>query len=62
MQYTVQTDYPTPIIVNQQWQSVDTSSTSNEQKTDNATTQRFRQGDKVYLHWIPENAIVLPAD
>ncbi len=62
VQYTVQTDYPTPIIVNQQWQSVDTSSTSNEQKTDNATTQRFRQGDKVYLHWIPENAIVLPAD
>ncbi len=62
VQYTVKTDYPTPIIVNRQWQGVDTPSNSNEQKTDNSTTQRFQQGDRVYLHWIPENAIVLPAD
>ncbi len=62
VQYTVKTDYPTPIIVNRQWQGVDTSSTSNEQRTANSKSQRFQQDDKVYLHWIPENAIVLPAD
>ena len=62
VQYTVQTDYPTPIIVNQQWRGVDTSSTSNEQDSDNIALQRFQQGDTVYLHWIPENAIVLKGD
>ena len=62
VQYTVKTDYPTPIIVNRQWQDVDTSSTSNEQNTDNSTSHHLQQGDTVFLHWIPENAIVLPAD
>ena len=62
VQYTVQTDYTTPIIVNQQWQGVDTSYTSIEQNTDISKSRRFQQGDTVYLHWIPENAIVLPAD
>ncbi len=59
VQYTVQTDYPTPIIVNQQLQGVDASYASNDQNTDNANSQRYRQGNTVYLHWIPENAIVL---
>lgn len=62
VQYTVKTDYPTPIIVNRQWQGVDTPSNSNEQNTVNSTSHHLQQGDKVYLHWIPENAIVLPAD
>ncbi len=63
VQYTVQTDFPTPIVVNQQWQGMDTSSYSeSQQSTTNATPHRFQQGDTVYLHWIPENAIVLKAD
>ena len=62
VQYTVQTDYPTPIIVNQQWQGADTESTGNEQNSDNSISHRFQQGDTVYLHWLPENAIVLKAD
>ena len=62
VQYTVQTDYPTPIFVNQQWQGVGASYASNDQNTDNANSQRYRQGNTVYLHWIPENAMVLKAD
>lgn len=63
VQYTVQTDYATPLIVNQQFQGVDTSLYSNkEQNSDIYDKQCFRQGDTVYLHWMPENAIVLPTD
>ena len=46
LQYTVQTDYPTPIIVHQQ-------------NTGAGETDRFRRGDKVSLTWRAENAIVL---
>ena len=63
VQYTVQTDYPTPLIVNQQFQGVDTSLYSKEvQNSDISDRQRFHQGDTVYLHWLPDNAIVLPAN
>lgn len=46
LQYTVQTDYPTPVIVHQQ-------------NTGAGETHRFRRGDKVSLAWRAENAIVL---
>ena len=46
LQYTVQTDYPTPLIVHQQ-------------NTGVKEIHRFQQGDTVYLQWAPENAIVL---
>ena len=46
LQYTVQTDYPIPIIVHQQ-------------NTGAGETYRFRRGDKVSLTWRAENAIVL---
>ena len=46
LQYTVQTDYPTPVIVHQQ-------------NTGAGETRRFRRGDKVSLTWRAENAIVL---
>ena len=49
LQYTVQTDYPTPLIVHQQ----------NIGATD---TYRFQRGDTVYLQWTPENAVVLKTD
>lgn len=49
LQYTVQTDYPTPLIVHQQ-------------NTGTRETHRFQRGDTVYLRWIPENAIVLKVD
>ena len=62
VQYSVQTDHPTPIIVNQQWQGVDTASTSNEQNAANSRSQRFKKGDTVYLHWLPENTIVIKAN
>ena len=63
VQYTVQTDYPTSIVVNQQWQGADTSSLSDvKQGTRNSSSHRFQQGDTVYLHWMPENSIVLPTD
>ncbi len=48
-QYTVQTDYPTPMIVHQQ-------------NTGIQGIQRFREGDTVCLQWAAENAIVLKAD
>ncbi len=48
-QYTVQTDYPNHLIVNQQNVGV-------------KKNHRFKQGDTVYLQWAPENAIVLNAD
>ena len=46
LQYTVQTDYPTPVIVHQQ-------------NTGAGETHRFRRGDSVSLTWRAENAIVL---
>ena len=46
LQYTVQTDYPTPVIVHQQ-------------NTGVGETHRFRRGDPVSLTWRAENAIVL---
>jgi spermidine/putrescine transport system ATP-binding protein len=49
LQYTVQTDYPTPLIAHQQ-------------NTGSRDTPRFRRGDTVYLQWTPENAIVLKTD
>jgi spermidine/putrescine transport system ATP-binding protein len=49
LQYTVQTDYPTPLIAHQQ-------------NTGARDTPRFQRGDTVYLQWTPENAIVLKAD
>ena len=49
LQYTVQTDYPPPLIVHQQ-------------NTGERDTHRFQTGDTVYLQWTPENAIVLKAD
>ena len=48
-QYTVQTDYPTPLIVHQQ-------------NTGGTDRHRFQRGDTVYLQWTPENAIVLKTD
>ena len=49
LQYTVQTDYPIPVIVHQQ-------------NTGTKYTHRFQRGDIVYLQWTPENAIVLKSD
>ena len=49
VQYTVQTDYPTPLIVHQQ-------------NTGVKEIHRFQQDDKVYLQWSPENAILLKSD
>ncbi len=61
VQYTVQTDYPTPIIVNQQWRgnSETLPCSIGEQNRDKREMHRFRQGDTVYLQWAAENAIVL---
>ncbi len=49
VQYTVQTDYPTPLIIHQQ-------------NTGVKEIHRFKQGDTVYLQWAAESAIVLRAD
>ena len=49
LQYTVQTNYPTLLIVHQQ-------------NTGTRDTHRFQRGDTVYLQWTPENAIVLETD
>ena len=49
LQYTIETDYPTPLIVYQQ-------------NTGARNIHRFQRGDKVYLQWMPENAIVLKSD
>lgn len=49
LQYTVQTDYPTPLIAHQQ-------------NTGGQNTHRFQRGDTVYLQWTPENASVLKTD
>ncbi|MCY4402116.1 MAG: ABC transporter ATP-binding protein [Candidatus Poribacteria bacterium] len=63
VQYTVQTDYPSSIIVNQQWRSIDTlPNIINEQSKGEDKTLRYQQGDTVYLQWLPENAILLSTD
>ena len=49
LQYTIQTDYPIPLIAHQQ-------------NTGASDTPRFQRGDTVYLQWTPENAIVLKND
>lgn len=49
LQYTVQTGYPTSLIVHQQ-------------NTGTHETHRFQRGDTVYLQWTPENSIVLRSD
>ena len=49
LQYTVQTDYPTALIVHQQ-------------NTGARDTHHFQRGDTVYLQWTPENAILLKTD
>ena len=49
LQYTIETDYPTPLIVHQQ-------------NTGTRNIHRFQRGDTVYLQWTPENAIVLKSD
>ena len=49
LQYTIETDYPTPLIVHQQ-------------NTGTGNIHRFQPGDTVYLQWTPENAIVLKID
>ncbi len=49
LQYTLQTDYPTPLIAHQQ-------------NTGAKDVHRFQRGDTVYLQWTPENAIVLKTD
>ena len=49
LQYTVQTKYPTPLIVHQQ-------------NTGTGNGHRFQRGDPVYLQWTPENAIVLESE
>ena len=49
LQYTVQTDYPIPLIAHQQ-------------NTGAGDTHRFQRGDTVYLQWTPENAIILEND
>lgn len=63
VQYSVQTDFPTPTIVNQQWQGSDSNFYNTEEdKSDITDSQRYQQGDTVFLQWHPENAIVLTAD
>ncbi len=48
-QYTVQTDYPTHLIVHQQNTSI-------------KDVNRYKEGDTVYLQWESGNAIVLATD
>ena len=49
LQYTIETDVPTPLIVHQQ-------------NTGARDGRRFQRGDTVYLQWTPENASVLKSD
>ena len=63
IQYTIQTEYPKPMIVNQQWRGAKTT-TIGMDDTDIMTpnSHRFRQDEIVYLHWTAESAIVLRDD
>lgn len=68
VQYTVQTDFPTPIIVNQQWRGKEGIPTDDEQINDDRggtqgkDSSNFTRGDTVYVQWAAENAIVLRND
>lgn len=63
MQYTVQTDFPTPIIVNQQWRGNEGIPTNDENGgTEGQDSSKFTCGDTVYVQWAAENAIVLRND
>lgn len=63
VQYTVKTDYPSSIVVNQQWRNIDTPSNSIEAQNKSVDEKhRYQQGDIVYLQWLPENAILLRTD
>ena len=63
VQYTVKTDYPSSIVVNQQWRKIDTSPNSIEDQNKSVDAKhRYQQGDIVYLQWLPENAILLRTD
>ena len=63
VQYTVQTDYPTPIIVNQQMRGKGSNPINSEEADTSALdTFRFRRGDTVYTQWTAENTIVLRND
>ena len=68
VQYTVQTDFPTPIIVNQQWRGKEGIPTNDEQINDDRggtagkDASKFTRGDTVYVQWAAENAIVLRND
>ena len=62
VQYTVQTDFPNSIIVNQQWQDRDTPLYQAENESDKTESYPFQQGDTVYLQWMPKSALVLKAD
>ena len=63
VQYTVKTDYPSSIVVNQQWRKIDTSPNSIKDQSKGVDEKhRYQQGDIVYLQWLPENAILLRTD
>ncbi|MYF56721.1 ABC transporter ATP-binding protein [Candidatus Poribacteria bacterium] len=63
VQYTVQTDFPTPIIVNQQWRGKEGIPTNDENGgTAGEDSSNFTRGDTVYIQWAAENAIVLKND
>lgn len=63
VQYTVQTDYPTPIIVNQQWRGKEGIPINDENDgTAGKDSSNFTRGDTVYVQWAAENAIVLRND
>ena len=63
VQYTVQTDFPTPIIVHQQWRGKENIPTNDENRgTEGKDSSKFTLGDTVYVQWAPENAIVLRND
>lgn len=63
VQYTVQTDYSTPIIVNQQWRGKEGIPINDENDgTAGKESSNFTRGDTVYVQWAAENAIVLRND
>ncbi len=63
VQFTVQTDYPTPIIVNQQWRGNTGRPTDGENSgTEGKDPSKFTRGDTVYVQWAAENVIVLRND
>ena len=70
-QYTVQTDYPTHLIVHQQNTSTKDIQhfkeglyeiTKRGNKYGTKDIHRFKEGDTVYLQWAAENALVLKSD